>query len=158
MTIGLFPGTFDPPTLGHIDLIERASLFCKKIFIGVAKNSTKKFHFSQTERVELLLQIFQNNPHIEIVAIDGLTMDFAYKNSVHFLIRGLRPFSNLEHEFQMALANKKLGGVETIFLMANGKYAHISSTLIREIAQNGHNLKEFIPEAIEPKILERFSS
>ncbi len=153
MAIGLLPGTFDPLTLGHLDVIERAAKVCSKLIIGVAQNRQKGTTcFTTEERIELLQKAC---PGIEIVTIGGLVVDFAKEHEIDFLIRGLRAFSDMEHEFQMALANKKLGNVETLFFMADGRYAHISSSLIREIAANGHHLRDFIPEAIEPEVTAR---
>src|ERR1700722_8026454 len=153
MNNGLIPGMFDPPTLGHLDVILRAAKICKKLFIGVAHNIRKRESaFSVEERIGLLNVVLHKEKNIEIVPIDGLIVDFAKKHHIDFLVRGLRAFSDMEVEFQMALANKKIGGIETLFLMADGKFAHISSSLIREIAACGHHLKDFVPEAIEKEI------
>ncbi|NGX53331.1 MAG: Phosphopantetheine adenylyltransferase [Chlamydiae bacterium] len=156
MSIGLYPGTFDPPTFGHLDVIERAATMCDKLLVGVAQNSSKKnICFSTDERAAFLKALLAKHKNIEIVHVPGLVVDFAKKMKISFLIRGLRAFSDMEHEFQMALANKKIGEMETIFFMADGKYAHISSTLIREIARAGHHLKDFIPPEIEPQVTPR---
>jgi pantetheine-phosphate adenylyltransferase len=156
MSSGLYPGTFDPPTLGHLDIILRAAKICKKLFVGVAKNESKQeCAFSLDERVNFLKQLVLNEKNVEIVRIDSLIVDFINKEKIDFIIRGLRPFSYIEKEFQMALANKKIGGVETLFFASDGKYAHISSSLIREVASWGHHLKDFVPEQIEIAVANR---
>jgi len=153
MAIGLIPGTFDPPTLGHLDVIERAAKVCKKLIIGVADNQQKPTScFNTKERIELIQKVV---PGIEVVQINGLIVDFAKEHKIDFLIRGLRAFSDMEHEFQMALANKKIGNMETLFFMADGRYAHISSSLIRDIAAHGHHLKDFVPASIEEEVFKR---
>ena len=159
MSIALIPGTFDPLTLGHLDVIVRAAKVCKKLMIGVASNVGKrKCAFSADERVELVKKCVQEHKNIEVVLVDGLIVDFAQHHQVEFLIRGLRAFSDMESEFQMALANQKIGGIETLFFTAGGEYAHISSTLIREVAACGHHLKDFVPAPIEEQVLARLSA
>jgi len=153
MAIGLIPGTFDPPTMGHFDLIERAAKICQKLIIGVAENRQKPSPcFTTEERIALIQKVV---PDLEVVQIEGLVVDFAKQRKINFLIRGLRPFSDIEHECQMALANKKIGNMETLFFMAEGCYAHISSSLIRDLASHGHHLKDFIPAAIEEEVFSR---
>ncbi|PIS03290.1 MAG: pantetheine-phosphate adenylyltransferase [Chlamydiae bacterium CG10_big_fil_rev_8_21_14_0_10_42_34] len=147
--IGLIAGTFDPPTLGHVNIIQRASSLTDQLIIAVIRNPEKKTHFSIDERFEMLNILL---PAAEITPFDGLLTDFARKKKVTFLIRGLRNFIDFEHEYQMATANKKLSGIETLFLMADEKYAQISSTLIKEIARVGGSLQNFIPQKIEPFI------
>lgn len=157
MSFALYPGSFDPPTLGHYDVILRAAKVCKKLLVGVACNTSKKeYTFSLEERLQLLKTLVQAERNIEVVRIEGLIVDFAKREKIDFLIRGLRAFSDMEHEFQMALANKKIGGIETLFFMADSKYAHISSSLIREVAACGHHLKDFVPDVIEAEISSRF--
>lgn len=153
--IGLIPGTFDPPTLGHLEIIQRAATLCKKLYIGVADNASKTPSFTQNERMSFLGEICHHLPNVEIVSIHGLVIDFVKKQKIDTLVRGLRSFSDMEHETQMAQANKKLGGVETLFLISEGHFAHISSSLIREIAACGHHLKDFVPKEIEEKVFSR---
>lgn len=155
--IGLIPGTFDPPTLGHLEIIQRAATLCRKLYIGVAENRSKNHSFTLNERIAFLGEISHHLPNVEIVAIHGLVVDFVKKQKIDTLVRGLRSYSDLEYETQMAQANKKLGGVETLFLISEGHFAHISSSLIREIAACGHHLKDFVPQEIEEKVFTRLS-
>ena len=147
--IGLFPGTFDPPSRGHLDLIQRAQRICDYLLIAVAIKPTKTPLFSIEERVEMLQRIA---PHVEIVSFHGLIVDLAREKKASFLIRGLRTLSDVEYEFQMALANRRLSGIETLFLMADERYTHISSSLIREIAHFGGPLDAFVVPEIESLI------
>ena len=158
MTSALLPGTFDPPSLGHLDLIERASRLCDVLYIGVATNISKgNILFTTDERVALLTQITGTLPNVKVVTFEGLVIDYAKANEISFLIRGLRAFSDFEAEFRMALANRKMSGLETLFLMSDEKHAHISSTLIKEIAKFGRHVTEFVPAAIEPLVYQRLS-
>lgn len=155
----LFPGTFEPPTLGHLDIIQRAAGICDKLYVGIAVSSEKtgRSLFSTEEKMEMLKEITRSFPKVEVVSFSGLVVDFAKKNGVNFLIRGLRTFTDFEYEFRMALANRKISGLETVFLMPDERQAHISSTLIREIAANKTRLKDFIPAAIEERVFQRLS-
>lgn len=147
--IGLFPGTFDPPSRGHLDIIQRAKLVCDHLIVAIAVKPDKKSLFSIEERIEMLKKIA---PHVEIVSFHGLIVDFAREKKATFLIRGLRAFSDFEYEFQMALANRRLSGIETLFLMADERHTQISSSLIREIAHFRGPLHDFVPPEIEPLI------
>lgn len=153
----LLPGTFDPPTNGHLDIIRRAASICDILYIGISQNTAKKSSlFSTEERQALLKLITQDIAQVEVVLLNGLVVDFAKKHKIAFLVRGLRNFSDLEYESQMSFANHKMGGIETVFLIASEKYARLSSTLIREIAFHGHRLQDFIPAEIEEVVFERF--
>ena len=155
----LLPGTFDPPTLGHLDIIRRAAGICDVLYVGIAENSAKKrSFFSAEERQTLLKSITGDLPQVEVVLLTGLVVDFAKEHQIDFLVRGLRNFSDFEYESQMAFANHEIGGIETLFLIADEKYARLSSTLIREIAFNGHRLQDFIPAEIEKAVFERLKT
>jgi pantetheine-phosphate adenylyltransferase len=154
--IALLPGSFDPPSKGHLDVIQRGAKLCDKLYVAVARNTSKANSLlSLNEKMELLGVLTHSLPQVKIVALDGLVVDFAKIHHVNFLLRGLRSPSDLEYESRMALANKKIGGIETLFLMADPQFAHISGTLIREIAIFGGSLNEFIPPEIEPAVLEK---
>ncbi|MBJ7448874.1 MAG: pantetheine-phosphate adenylyltransferase [Parachlamydiales bacterium] len=159
MKIAVFPGTFDPPTLGHLDIIERSLNVADQLIIAVAdhyKNRTPLF--SVHERLELLKKLTSKHKNIEVVSFDGLLIDCIESTRAHYIIRGLRAFSDVEYEFRMALTNRKMGDIETIFLMAGEGLAHISSSLIREIGGHGRHLLEFLPKEIEQTVFERLSN
>ena len=157
MKQALFPGTFDPPTLGHLDLIKRSEAICDKLVIGIACNGLKKepSSFSIEEKVEMLKAITKDLSFVEIKVIDGLVATFAKQNNIDFLLRGLRAFSDYEYEYRMALTNKTLSGVETVFFLASEKTSHISSSLIRELCFNNSRLLEFVPPSIEEFVFQR---
>ena len=156
MTNALFPGTFDPPSLGHFDIIQRASSLCDQLFVGIAVNRNKtKQLFSPEEKVQLIQKMTQDLGNVTVVCFSGLVVEFANEHDITYLVRGLRAFSDFEYEFRMALANRKLSGLETMFLMADEKYSYISSSLIRDIAINGKRLHDFIPEVIEETVSSR---
>lgn len=153
----LFTGTFNPPTLGHLDIIQRAASMFDVLTIGIAINSEKKQMFSLNDKKRWLKKICSSLPQVEIVDFTGLAVDFAKKIQADCIIRGLRNCSDFEYESQMALSNKKMTGIETLFLIADGKHAHLSSTLIREIAQGGRRLHGFVPEAIEEQVFKKLN-
>ncbi len=157
--IGIFPGTFDPPSQGHLDIIQRAKLICDHLIVTIAHKPDKKAHsvFTVEERSEMLRLITHSIEGVEIAHFQGLIADYAREKRAAFLVRGLRAFSDFEHEFQMALANRRMSGIETIFLMADERHTQISSTLIREIAHFGGPLHLFVPPEIEPIIRKKFS-
>jgi pantetheine-phosphate adenylyltransferase len=155
MRSALFPGTFDPPTLGHLDIIQRASELCEKLYVGVAINSVQKIPvFSVSEREDMLRLITKNLAKVEVLSFEGLVVDYAVNLQVESLIRSFRTSSDLDYEFAMALANRQIGGVETSFLMAGEGLGHISSTLIKEVARFGKRLHSFVPKEIEERIFQ----
>ncbi len=158
MKKALFPGTFDPPTLGHIDIIKRSATICDRLYVGIAMNAFKpEALFSLQEKEAMLKKICKPYPYAEVVHFSTLVVEFAKQNQIDFLIRGLRAFSDFEYEFRMALANRHLSGIETVFLMADERVAHISSTLIREIGRYKSRLHEFVPKEIEEQVFSKLS-
>lgn len=159
MRIALLPGTFSPPTLGHVDLIKRAAALFDKLLIGVAENSNKETPiFSVDERVAMLKLIAHDLPNVEVKAFDGLVVDCCQKCNIPFLVRGLRNEGDFPFESQLALANKQLCGVETVFILSDPMYAHMSSSLVREIASYGRRLHGFVPESMEDSVYMRIAS
>lgn len=160
MESALFAGTFDPPTLGHLDIIRRAAPLVKQLYIGISSNLSKKGGeiFSIQEREKMLQRITNDLPSVKIEIFSELTVDFAKKLKIGALVRGLRSTADLEEEFQLALANRKLSGIETLFLMADPDTCHISSTLIKEIAHYKKRLVGFVPQELEEEIFQRLSS
>ena len=152
----IYPGSFDPITNGHIDLIERATQIFDKVIVAVANNTQKKPLFNSQERIEMIKQATKDIKGIEVESFDGLIIEFARKKKVNVLIRGLRMLSDFEYEFQMALTNRRLAGtIETIFLMPSEQYAFTSSTLLKEAAALGADLSSFIPPFVEQRLKER---
>jgi pantetheine-phosphate adenylyltransferase len=146
----LFPGSFDPPTWGHIQLIQRASKLFDHLIVGIGENLKKgKSVLTIQEKIEGLKKEIGDLSNVEIMSFSGLVINFAKENGVKLLLRGLRSAGDMEFEMQMARANNKLTGIETLFLMAGGDTSAISSSLIRELAAKGAPLKEFIPSYFE---------
>lgn len=153
----IYGGSFDPPTNGHINIVNRALQVFDKILIVVAVNSQKKTTLSAEERVALLKEIFKEEPRVEIDSFqDELLVNYARSKKVKTLLRGLRTFQDYEYEFQMALANKKMApDLETIFMMTDAEYSHLSSSLIKEILSLGGSGKEMLPPVVERKMKEK---
>ena len=148
--IALYPGTFDPVTNGHIDLINRAHEIFSDVIIAVAHNPHKKPVFSVEERMAMLKKAVAGMDGVTVTHFDGLVVDFAHKLKAKVLIRGLRMLSDFEYEFQMALTNRKLSSdIETIFLMPHESYSYLSAKLIKEAAALGADLSSFVPDFVE---------
>ncbi len=146
----IYPGTFDPVTYGHLDIIKRAQGIFSEVIVAVARNSHKNSLFSIEERVAMLKQATADMKGITVVGFDGLVVEYARKNKVHVLIRGLRMISDFEYEFQMVLTNMKLSpDVETVFVMPQEAYSYLSSRLLKEAASVGADLSHFVPAFVE---------
>ena len=142
----IYPGTFDPLTFGHLDVIERASVLFDKVIIAAAISTSKNTLLNIDERAKVISASVSHISNCSVERFDGLLVDFAKQKNAGVIIRGLRAISDFEYEFQMALTNRKIAGnVETVFLMPSEKYSYISSTLVREIAKYGGNISEFVP-------------
>ncbi len=147
--ICLFPGTFDPVTLGHTDIIFRAKPLFDKIVIGVGKNSSKAPMFSAAQRLQWFEDIFKNEPTIESAIYEGLTIDFCKKINARFILRGIRYVSDFEYEKAIADANRTLdASIETIFLTGEPKYTSVASTIVRDIIRNNGDASPFLPEVV----------
>ena len=167
--IGLYPGTFDPLTLGHLDIMTRASQICDVLVIGVAENSGKSPIFSLEERLAIVQEQMalihgknktkeSQNKQIIVKGFTGLLTDFAEKIDASFIIRGLRAVSDFEYEFQMASANRRLkGDLETVFLTASENQHFVASSLVKEIAKFGGDISSFVPAEVETRIKRYFS-
>ena len=159
MKIGIYPGSFDPVTLGHLDIIERSSKLVDKLIIGVLVNSSKTPLFSGEERVNLLHKVTSHIENVEIVSYNGLLVNFAKERNADVIIRGLRAVTDFEYELQLAQTNKKLyPDVETIFLATNVNYAYLSSSVVREIARYGGDIKQFVPESIVQSVYDIYNT
>ena len=155
----IYPGTFDPVTFGHIDIIERASALFYKVIIGVSKNTVKDTLFSIDERIEMVDRATSNFPNVSVDSFEGLLVDFAAMKKAGVIVRGLRAISDFEYEFQMALTNRKMEeSITTVFLMPHEKYTYLNSTLVRELARHGAKLSSFVPKYVEMKLGEKFKN
>lgn len=148
--ICLFPGTFDPITMGHVDIIERAVSLFDKLVIGVGINSSKQPMFSVEQRTGWIQEIFKNDPRVEVTGYEGLTVDFCRKIDAKFILRGIRYISDFEYEKAIADMNRMLvPDIETIFLTCSPLYSTISSTLVRDVIRNGGNAGMFLPKEVK---------
>lgn len=150
------PGSFDPVTHGHLDIITRASKMFNKLIVVVASNSAKHCSFTPEERVEMIKKCTEELSNIEIVHYDGLLADYAAKRGASAIIKGLRAMSDFEYEFQMALTNKKLNpNVETLFLTTDSHNMYLSSSMVKQVASMGGDISGFVPEVIKQDIMDR---
>ena len=156
MRTAIYPGSFDPVTLGHWDLIQRAARLVDRLVVAVLHNPAKTPAFTVEERVAMLEELCAPLPRVEITSFHGLLVDFAKAQQAQVIVRGVRAFSDFEYEFQMALMNRKLApDLETVFLMPKEKYSAVSSRLVREIGTMGGSLGELVPDALRSRIAER---
>lgn len=155
----IYPGSFDPPTLGHVNVVQRGLTLFKKIIVAVAKNTSKNCLFSPEERVELLKKIFKHHRNVEITYFHGLLVDYAKQKKANVLLRGLRTVNDYEYELQMAFSNKSIyPEIETVFLMTENQYSHISSTLIKEIATFGGSVKKMVPPLVAQAVKKKLKN
>ncbi len=156
--IAIYPGTFDPITLGHLDILKRASKLFDRVIITLAINSNKTPLFSKEERLNFIADAVKNMPNVSVDSFEGMLIKFAEKTGANAVIRGLRAISDFEFEFQLALMNRKQNGdITTVFLMPNEKYTYLNSTIIREVAKFGGDVSSFITPFVEEKLKEKFS-
>ncbi|MCL2573894.1 MAG: pantetheine-phosphate adenylyltransferase [Defluviitaleaceae bacterium] len=154
--IAVYPGSFDPATYGHIDIIERSAKIADKLIVAVLNNSAKQPLFSAQERLDMLKETCKGIDNIEFAAFSGLLIDFAKNNGASAVIRGLRAVSDFEYEFQMALTNKILDEkIETLFISTSAQYAYLSSSIVKEVARFGGSVSSMIPDAIEKRLLQK---
>ncbi|MBD0295482.1 MAG: pantetheine-phosphate adenylyltransferase [Flavisolibacter sp.] len=147
--ICLFPGTFDPITYGHIDIIDRSLRLFDKLFIGIGVNANKKPMFSAEQRLEWLQQIYKNEPKVEGVIYQGLTVECCKRVQANYILRGIRYVNDFEYEKAIADMNRSLdGNIETVFLTCLPKYTSVASTLVRDVIRNGGDVSQFVPEIV----------
>ncbi len=157
MKKGIYPGSFDPVTLGHLDIIMRASKLADELIVGVLVNKSKQSLFTLDERVELLKRVTKNMPNVTIKSFDGLLVDFAEEEKADFIVRGLRAVTDFEYEIQLAHTNHRMRPeVDTVFLTTTLQYSFVSSSLVREIASYGGDISAFVPECIEEDIYKKY--
>ena len=156
MKKAIYPGTFDPITLGHIDIIKRSALTFDHLIIGVSIDNNKKNLFNLEERVEMITKSTSEIKNIEIKTFEGLLMNFAKGENVIAVIRGLRVLSDFENEFKMALMNRGLNNdISTFFLMPHEKFTHISSSLVKEVALYGGDIRKYVPDIVHKNLLQK---
>lgn len=155
----LYPGTFDPITNGHIDIIKRASKLFDKVIVTIAVNSSKKQLFSKEERKDMILKCIKTFKNVSVDTFDGLIVDYARKKNASVLIRGMRAVSDFEYEFQMSLINSKLNkDITTIFMMPNEKYTYLNSSIVRELSSFKGNISDFVPKYVQKRLKEKLKS
>ena len=156
-SVAVYPGTFDPLTSGHEDLVKRASTLFKRVIIGVAESRSKRPMFSLNERVEMAREVLVGYPNVEIHGFDCLLMDFMREHNASVIMRGLRAASDFEFEFQMAGMNRNLyPDVETVFLTPSDQYMFVSATMVREIASLGGDVSTFVPAQVQQRLVTKF--
>jgi pantetheine-phosphate adenylyltransferase len=157
MKTAVYPGTFDPITNGHLDVLERALKLFDKVVIGIAKTPPKPTLFPLEERVRLAKEAVQGLKGVEVQGFDNLLVEFVKENKAGVIVRGLRAMSDFEREFQSASINRKLApGIESVFVMTNEKYFYLSASLVREVARFKGELKDLVPKAVEKALKEKF--
>ncbi len=159
MKIGIYPGSFDPVTFGHLDIIERGAKIVDKLIVGVLTNNAKTPLFSSEERVRMINNLTKHLDNVEAKAFDGLTVDFAHAEGATVIVRGLRAVTDFEYELQLAQTNKVIApDIDTIFLTTNLKYSYLSSSTVKEIASFGGDIQEFVSPEVQDRMKEKFKA
>ncbi|PNV75983.1 pantetheine-phosphate adenylyltransferase [Leptospira inadai] len=156
--IAIYPGSFDPLTNGHVDILQRSMGLFDKVIIGVAVNSSKSFLFSIEERLGFIRQVTEGWANLEIDTFEGLTVDYCRKRGAKSIIRGLRAVTDFDYEYAISLMNKKLAPeIETIFLMSSNEYSFVSSTIVKEVARHGRDVSAQVPDIVSKALLKKLS-
>jgi len=158
-SLAIYPGTFDPITNGHLDIINRGLCLFDKVIVTIAINTGKEPLFSLEERIEMIYRCYQDEDRVEVDSVSGLLVEYAAKRKARAIIRGLRAVSDFDYEFQLALMNRKLErSVESVFLMPGFRWIFISSSIIKDAARHGGDVEGLVPDHVRLKLLEKFSS
>ena len=159
MKTAIYPGSFDPVTFGHLDIIKRSASLADHLIVGVLNNSSKTPLFSVDERVNMIKEVTADIPNVEVLSFSGLLVDFARKHNVQVIIRGLRAVTDFEYELQMAQTNRVIApDIDTIFLTTNLKYSYLSSSIVKEIAGYQGDISEFLHPAVAEKVREKLAN
>jgi pantetheine-phosphate adenylyltransferase len=152
-TLAVYPGSFDPITNGHVDIIARGARLFDRIIVAIAANAEKSPLFTTAERIDIARSVFHDTANVEVEAFDGLLVDYVQRRDAQVIVRGLRAVSDFEYEFQMALMNRRLNGaVETVFMMPAEQYSYISSRLIKEVFTLGGRVHGLVPDTVEERL------
>ena len=155
-TLAVYPGSFDPLTNGHVDIIARGARLFDRIVVAIAVNAEKAPMFSMAERVDIAKTVFRNHPNVEVDTFEGLLVNYVERRKANVIVRGLRAVSDFEYEFQMALMNRELAAsIETVFMMPAVQYSYISSRLIKEVFALGGKVHGLVPELVEKRLREK---
>lgn len=148
--IAVFPGSFDPFTLGHKNIVQRALPMFDQIIIAIGSNSNKKYMFTQEQRIQWIKDVFKDEPKITVEIFEGLTVSFCKKHNAHFIVRGLRSYTDFDYEFAIAQMNKKVAPeIETVFLLTDPEFSAVSSSIVRDLIRNNGNVEQFLPKEIQ---------
>ena len=157
--VAIYPGTFDPITYGHIDVVERATHLFPHVIVLVARNTSKAPMFTDDERVSMIRNVFRKNGRVVVDGLDGLLVDYARQVGASVIVRGLRAVSDFEIEFQMALTNRKLSpNIDTVFLVPDERYTYLNSSIVREVARLGGDVSDFVPPSVRRQLEKKVSS
>ena len=156
LRVALYPGSFDPLTMGHVDIIQRGSALFDTIIVAVLENVSKEPLFTVKERIEMIQDTFKTSDNVEAAAFSGLLVEYAAARKASTIVRGIRAISDFEYEFQMALMNRRLAPtIETVFMMPAEEYSYVSSRIVKEVASLGGKVTGLVPEGVEARLLER---
>jgi pantetheine-phosphate adenylyltransferase len=151
------PGSFDPVTNGHLDIIERTAALFDEIFVAVLVNETKRGLFSVDERMDMLREVTAHYPNVTVASFHGLLVDFCRERGVHAIVKGLRAVTDFDYELQMAQMNQRLSGVDTLFMSTNPEYSFLSSSLVKEVAKFGGDVAHLVPEPVYGKLIKKLA-
>ena len=158
MKRAIYPGSFDPLTFGHLDMIERSSKIVDELYVSVLRNSAKNPLFSTDERVSMIEEMTSHLPNVKVTAFDGLLVDYAGKIGANIIVRGLRAVTDFEYELQISQTNRIVNpDIDTIFLTTSLQYAYLSSTIVKEVASYNGDISKFVPEGIARKVCEKYN-
>jgi pantetheine-phosphate adenylyltransferase len=158
-TLAVYPGSFDPLTNGHVDIITRGARIFDRIIVAILINAEKAPLFSMDERLKITREVFKDFPNVEVDTFDGLLVDYVERRRAHVIVRGLRAVSDFEFEFQMALMNRRLNGkIETVFMMPAEQYSYISSRLIKEVFSLGGRVHGLVPDTVEERLRQKVNT